>query len=55
MKILTRMIAFLSFLVMIQYAHAAGNSIYIDQIGAVEIEWKTNCNLRRRENVIDRN
>ena len=33
MKILTRMIAFLSFFVMIQYAYAAGNSIYIDQIG----------------------
>ena len=27
------MIAFLSFFVMIQYAYAAGNSIYIDQIG----------------------
>ena len=33
MKTLTRMIAFLSFFVMIQYANAAGNSIYIDQIG----------------------
>ena len=33
MKTLTRMIAFLSFLIMIQFAHAAGNSIYIDQIG----------------------
>ena len=33
MKLLTRMIAFLSFFVMIQYAYAAGNSIYIDQIG----------------------
>jgi hypothetical protein len=33
MKTLTRMIAFLSFFVMIQYAYAAGNSIYIDQIG----------------------
>jgi hypothetical protein len=33
MKLVARMIAFLSFLVMIQYAHAAGNSIYIDQIG----------------------
>jgi hypothetical protein len=33
MKTLTRMIAFLSFFVMIQYAYAAGNKIYIDQIG----------------------
>jgi hypothetical protein len=33
MKLIARMIAFLSFLVMIQYANAAGNSIYIDQVG----------------------
>ena len=33
MKLIARMITFLSFLVMIQYAYAAGNSIYIDQIG----------------------
>jgi len=33
MKTLTRMIAFLSFFVMIQYANAAGNKIYVDQIG----------------------
>jgi len=33
MKTLTRMIAFLSFFVMIQYAYAAGNKIYVDQIG----------------------
>jgi hypothetical protein len=33
MKLVARMIAFLSFLVMIQYANAAGNKIYVDQIG----------------------
>jgi hypothetical protein len=33
MKLISRMIAFLSFLVMFQYANAAGNKIYIDQIG----------------------
>jgi hypothetical protein len=33
MKLITRMIAFLSFLVMVQYANAAGNSVYVDQIG----------------------
>ena len=33
MKLIARMIAFLSFLVMIQYANAAGNKIYVDQIG----------------------
>jgi hypothetical protein len=33
MKLLTRMMAFLSFLVMVQYANAAGNSVYVDQIG----------------------
>jgi hypothetical protein len=33
MKLVARMIAFLSFLVMVQYANAAGNKIYIDQIG----------------------
>ena len=33
MKLLTRMIAFLSFLVMFQYANAASNMIYMDQIG----------------------
>jgi hypothetical protein len=33
MKLLTRMIAFLSFFVMVNYGYAAGNSIYIDQIG----------------------
>jgi hypothetical protein len=33
MKLLTRMIAFLSFFVMFQYANAAGNSVYVDQIG----------------------
>ena len=34
MKLLARMIAFLSFLVMFQYANAAGNSVYVDQIGS---------------------
>jgi len=34
MKLLTRMIAFLSFLIMFQYANAAGNSVYVDQIGS---------------------
>ena len=33
MKFLTRIVAFLTFLVMFQYAHAANNSIYMDQIG----------------------
>ena len=33
MKLLARMIAFLSFLIMVQYANAASNSVYVDQIG----------------------
>lgn len=33
MKLLTRIVAFMTFLVMFQYAHAASNSIYMDQIG----------------------
>jgi hypothetical protein len=33
MKLLARMMAFLSFLVMVNYASAAGNSVYVDQIG----------------------
>jgi hypothetical protein len=33
MSFITRMIAFLSFFVMVQYANAAGNSVYVDQIG----------------------
>ena len=33
MKLITRMMALLSFLVMVQYANAAGNSVYVDQIG----------------------
>jgi hypothetical protein len=33
MKLLARMMALLSFLVMVNYANAAGNSVYIDQIG----------------------
>jgi hypothetical protein len=33
MKLLSRMMAFLSFLVMFQYANAASNNIYVDQIG----------------------
>ena len=33
MKLLMRMIAFLSFLVMFQYANAASNTIYMDQLG----------------------
>ena len=33
MNIIARLTAFLSFLIMIQYAHAAGNKIYVDQIG----------------------
>lgn len=33
MNIIARLTAFLSFFVMIQYANAAGNSVYVDQIG----------------------
>jgi len=33
MQLLTRMMALLSFLVMVNYANAAGNSVYVDQIG----------------------
>jgi hypothetical protein len=33
MKLVTRMIAFLSFLIMVQNVEAAGNSVYMDQIG----------------------
>jgi len=33
MKLLARMMALLSFFVMVQYANAASNSIYVDQIG----------------------
>lgn len=33
MKLIARMIAFLSFLVMFQYANAASNTIYMDQVG----------------------
>jgi hypothetical protein len=33
MKLLTRIVAFMTFLVMFQYANAASNSIYMDQIG----------------------
>lgn len=33
MEFLTRLTTFLSFLIMVNVAHAAGNSIYIDQIG----------------------
>jgi hypothetical protein len=33
MKLLTRMMALLSFLVMVNYANAAGNSVYVEQIG----------------------
>jgi len=33
MKLITRMMALLSFLVMVQYANAAGNNVYVDQIG----------------------
>jgi hypothetical protein len=33
MQLLARMMAFLSFLVMVNYANAAGNSVYVDQIG----------------------
>ena len=33
MKLLARMMALLSFLVMFQYANAASNSVYVDQIG----------------------
>jgi hypothetical protein len=33
MNIIARLTAFLSFLIMIQYANAAGNSVYVDQIG----------------------
>ena len=33
MKLLTRIVVFLTFLVMFQYANAANNSIYMDQIG----------------------
>ena len=33
MKLITRIVAFMTFLIMFQYAHAASNSIYMDQIG----------------------
>jgi hypothetical protein len=33
MNIIARLTAFLSFLIMVQYANAAGNSVYVDQIG----------------------
>ena len=33
MQLITRMMALLSFLVMVNYANAAGNSVYVDQIG----------------------
>lgn len=33
MKLLTRMMALLSFFVMVQYANAANNTVYVDQIG----------------------
>ena len=33
MNLLTRMMAFLSFFVMVQNVNAAGNSVYVDQIG----------------------
>ena len=33
MKLLTRIVVFLTFLVMFQYANAANNSIYMDQVG----------------------
>lgn len=33
MKLIARMMAFLSFLVMVQYANAASNSVYVNQIG----------------------
>jgi hypothetical protein len=33
MKLLTRMMALLSFLVMVNYANAANNTVYVDQIG----------------------
>jgi hypothetical protein len=33
MKLITRMMALLSFLVMVNYANAAGNSVYVEQIG----------------------
>lgn len=33
MNIIARLASFLSFLIMVQYANAAGNSVYVDQIG----------------------
>jgi hypothetical protein len=34
MKLFARMMAFISFLAMFQYANAAGNSVYVEQIGS---------------------
>jgi hypothetical protein len=47
MKLLARMMAFLSFLVMVNYANAAGNSVYVEQIGdgsAINITQTGNTN-----------